>query len=77
MLKTEDIEIQTGRAVGGSFLRVVHLPTGIFRDKGPPLGSRPVHALSRELLREIEAELVERGLTQHIVSDKSSENDLG
>ena len=72
MLKTEDIEFQTGRAVGGSFIQVVHRPTAISRGKGPPLGNQPVHELSRELLREIEAELVERGLAQHIVPDTGS-----
>jgi hypothetical protein len=67
MLKNEDIEIQVGRAVGGDFMKVVHKPTGIARSKGPPL-PRPGTA-RQELLREIEAELIERGLAQHILPD--------
>jgi hypothetical protein len=70
MLKLEDIEIQMGRAVGGDFMKVVHRLTGIFRAKGPPL-STPGKT-KHELLREIEAELVQRGLTQHILPDSSS-----
>jgi hypothetical protein len=67
MLKSEDIEISVGRAVGGDFINVVHKPTQISRGKGPPL--RNPGKARRELLREIEAELVERGLTQYIQPD--------
>jgi hypothetical protein len=69
MLKFEDIEVQVGRAVGGDFMKVVHKPTGIFRGKGPPL-SKPGKA-KHEMLREIEAELIERGFTQHVLPDRS------
>jgi len=65
MLKPEDIEIQVGRGVGGDFMWVVHKLTGIRRGKGPPL-PKPGKA-KHEMLREIEAELIERGLTQYIV----------
>ena len=67
MLKLEDIEVQVGRAVGGDFTKVVHRPTGIFRVAGPPL---PKPGKRQEMLREIEAELLERGLTEHIMPDK-------
>jgi hypothetical protein len=63
MLKAEEIEIQIGRAVGGDYIRVTHLPTGISRGKGPPLGN-PEKA-RRGLLRELEVELLQRGLTQY------------
>jgi len=69
MLNPEDIEVQFGRAVGGSFLRVVHKPTGISRAKGPPL-PKPGEA-RHQMQREIEAELIEQGLTQHIVPDNA------
>ena len=68
MLREEDIRTDVGRCVGGSFLRVIHIPTGISRCKRPLRGAN-----QRELvygwLREIEAELLERGLTEHIVAD--------
>jgi hypothetical protein len=67
MLKNEDLEIQVGRAAGGDFIKVVHKPTGIARGKGPPL-PKPGTA-RQELLREIEAELIQRGLMQHILPD--------
>jgi hypothetical protein len=69
MLKPQDIEIQVGRAVGGDFMKVVHKPTGISRGKGPPL-PKPGKA-QHEMLHEIEAELIQRGLTQHLLPDRS------
>ncbi|HEY1170298.1 MAG TPA: hypothetical protein VGH19_02905 [Verrucomicrobiae bacterium] len=60
MLKPEDIEIQIGRGQGGDFMFVIHKPTGIRRSAGPPL-PKP-GKVSRELLAEIEAEIVEKGL---------------
>ena len=70
MLKLEDIEVQTNRAVGGDSMSVVHMPTGIRRSVGPPL-PKPGKA-KHEMLREIEAELTQKGLTQHIVPDRKS-----
>ena len=67
MLKLEDIEIQMGRGVGGDFMWVVHKPTGIRRGQGPPL-PKPGKA-KHEMLREIEAELIQKGLTQHILPE--------
>jgi hypothetical protein len=70
MLKPEDIEIQVGRGQGGDFMWVIHKPTGIKRGQGPPL-PKPDKA-RRELLREIEAEVVKRGLTQYVLPDRKS-----
>ena len=72
MLKPQDVEIQVGRAVGGDFMKVLHKPTGISRGKGPPL-PKPGKA-QHDMLREIEAELVEKGLTQHILPDRRSKH---
>lgn len=68
MLKFEDIEVQIGRAAGGDFMSVIHKPTGIRRGVGPPL-SKPGSA-KHAMLREIEAELIQKGLTQHIFEKK-------
>lgn len=68
MLKPQDVLIEVGRAVGGDFMKVVHRPTGIFRGAGPPL-AKP-GKIRHQMLREIEAELLERGLTEHILPDK-------
>ena len=68
MVKLEDMEIQIGRTVGGDFMKIVHKPTGITRRQGPPL-PKPGKA-KREMLREIEAELIHRGLMQHIFPDR-------
>lgn len=65
MLKPQDIEIMVGRAQGGDFMKVLHKPTGISRGKGPPL-SKPAKA-RQEMIREIEAEIIQRGLTQHLL----------
>lgn len=70
MIKPEDIEIRIGRAVGGDFMWVVHKPTGIRREAGPPL-PKPGKA-KHEMLRQIEAELLQKGLTQHILPDRRS-----
>ena len=67
MLRDEDIQIEIGRAVGGSFVRVVHLPTGISRAQMPPLGSgKQQQEVQARLLREIEDELRTKGLTEYI-----------
>jgi hypothetical protein len=68
VIKPEDIEIQVGRGVGGDFMWVVHKPTGIRRGKGPPL-PKPGKA-QHEMIREIEAELVEKGMTQYVLPER-------
>ncbi len=73
MLKAEEIRIDVGRARAtggdfiGDFMRVIHLPTGISRSKGPPLGRES--EFRRQALREIEAELQEKGMTQYLLPD--------
>ena len=74
MLKPQDIEIQVGRAVRGDFMKVLHKPTGISRGKGPPL-PKPGKA-QHEMLREIEAELLEKGLTQQSFQNADPKHDL-
>lgn len=66
MLREEEICEDVGRCVGGTFLRVTHLPTGISRTKGPLSGEK-MWAVRKRFLREIEQEFVERGLFEHIV----------
>lgn len=70
MLREEDIRIDVGRAHDGekpcSFLRMVHLPTGIERTQVGFAGLEG-QDLRQRFLAEIEAELESRGLTEHIV----------
>jgi hypothetical protein len=66
VLREEDLCQDVGRCVGGTFLRVTHLPSGISRTKGP-LGGEKMWAVRKRFLREIEQELVERGLFHHVV----------
>jgi hypothetical protein len=70
MIKPQDIEIQVGRAVGGDFMTVMHKPTGIRRGAGPPLPK--LGKAQHEMIREIEAELIQKGLTQHLLPDRRS-----
>jgi hypothetical protein len=67
MLRQEDILMEIGRCEGGSFVRVVHTPTGISRRRGPLRGAN-VHELLQVWLQEIENELRQLGLVQHIIS---------
>jgi hypothetical protein len=67
MLKLEDMVVNVGRAVGGSYIHVIHKPTGIFRVRMPPLGDSKT--IRREMMLGIEAELLEKNLTQYIQSD--------
>lgn len=68
MLRDEDIRIDVGRCEGGTFVRLVHVPTGISRSIGP-IGAVSQHQLVSAWTHEIESELIERGLTQYIVPD--------
>ena len=75
MLKDEEIMIERGRGIGGAFMRITHVPTGISRGKGPPLGSgKAVHEFRRQALQEIEAELREKGMTGHLLPDRTESN---
>ncbi len=66
MLREEELQCEIGRYVGGSFIRVLHIPTGISRVKGP-FGGESARSIEERFLREIEEELVAKGLTQYIV----------
>jgi hypothetical protein len=65
MIKPQDIEIEIGLTQGGDSMRVLHKPTGIWRIQGPPM-LKP-GKMQREMLRGIEAELIQKGLTQHLL----------
>ena len=63
--------VRVGRAVGGDFMEIEHVPTGIKRHHPPPLRGPAVQKEARaRFLREIEAELVAKGLTQYVDHDK-------
>ena len=64
MLREEDVRVDVGLCSDGSFLRVTHIPTGVSRGPGVLRGSR---SLKARYVREIESELIERGLHQYIV----------
>lgn len=67
MLRMEDILVKTGRAVGGDFMEIEHVPTGIKRYQPPPLaGAGGGNEVRARFLREIEAELIAKGLTQYV-----------
>ena len=71
MLRTGDIIVSVGRAEGGDFMEIEHVPTGIKRHHPPPLGGAAVQKAARaRFLREIEAELVAKGLTQYLDHEK-------
>lgn len=68
MLRDEDVRVDVGRAShGGDFMRLVHLPTGIERTHSGPMRGLNQREVRLRLLKEIEAELRERGLTQYFV----------
>ena len=66
MLREEDLQFDIGRCVGGSYLRVLHIPTGISRSKGPFEGESS-RSIQERFLWEIEQEQVEKGLTQYVI----------
>ena len=59
MLHLHQIQVETGRAVGGDFMRITHLPTGISRTIEPPLGKN-AHSKRLKMLKEIEEELLSK-----------------
>lgn len=67
MLRQEELQIDIGRCVGGSFIQVTHVPTGVSRNKGP-FGGESSHCIKNRFLDEIEQELIARGLTQYVVA---------
>jgi len=61
MLRDSEVRIDTGRAGdGGTFVRVLHLPTGRVRTKDR-LGAESHAAVVSRLRAELEAELVAAG----------------
>jgi hypothetical protein len=69
MLRDNEVRIDTGRARdGGTFVRVIHIPTGRTRTKDR-LGAEN-HAAVARLRGEPEAELVAAGLTQYVKKTK-------
>lgn len=68
MLRDDELRIDVGRCIGGSFIRVTHVPTGLTRRKGP-LDGEPSHSIKKRFLKEIEQELITKGLTQYIIAD--------
>ena len=68
MLRQEEIRVEVGRCVGGTFLRVTHIPSGATRHKAP-LAGESSRAITGRFLREIEEELVERGLSHDLVPE--------
>ena len=66
MIRQEEIRTESGRCVGGTFLRVTHIPSGVTRHQ-TPLAGESGRVVKARLLREIEAELAARGLTQYLV----------
>ncbi len=68
MLRSEDIKIISGRAEAGDFLQILHIPTGISRCKMPPLGSgKQFHYIKNQFLKEIEDELIKKGLLEYLI----------
>ncbi len=68
MLKDDDLRLDMGRCEGGTFLRLVHVPTGISRALGPLRGAKR-HELVEAWRREIEVELKTQGFGQYISSN--------
>ena len=72
MLREEDIREERGwctdeiQGAAGTYIRIVHVPTGISRAKGP-LAGESGHAVVQMFLREIEEELIAKGLSSYIV----------
>jgi hypothetical protein len=70
MLRDEEIRIDIGRAEGGDFIKIIHIPTGISRIKMPPIGSsRNQYEIKKQFLNEIENEIKNKGLTQYIIKN--------
>ena len=71
MLCASDIIVKTGRAVGGDFMEIEHAPTGIKRHHPPPLGGPELQREAKaRFFREIEAEIVAKGLTHYVDDGK-------
>ena len=60
-----DIQINTGRCEGGTFIQVVHIPTGISRYRRP-LDGKDFRELQETFLAEIEQELISKNFAQYL-----------
>ncbi|MDB5344049.1 MAG: hypothetical protein JWP89_2426 [Schlesneria sp.] len=70
MLRDGDLILWVGRAShGGDFLQLMHVPTGLSRYHPGPMKGVNQTELKRRWVTEIEAEIVDRGLTQYIVPE--------
>ena len=70
MLRDNEVRIDMGRArEGGTFVRVLHIPTGRARTK-ERLGSESQAAVVAKLRAELEADLLAAGLAQYVEHDK-------
>lgn len=77
MLDSNDIRIDTGRAAhGGDFRRMIHIPTGIVRVHPGPMRGVNWDELQQQWLREIETELLDRGLNQDVVEASSKKTEI-
>ena len=67
----DHIAVGCESAVGGDFMEIEHAPSGIKRLQPPPLGAPEVQRETKaRFLREIEAELIAKGLTQYVANEK-------
>jgi hypothetical protein len=66
MLRAEEIRKEIGRCTGGTFLRLVHIPTSISGVKAP-LRDETLSKARLRLLEEVDAELTAQGLTRWII----------
>jgi hypothetical protein len=71
MLRDDELRQDIGRCDGGSFCRLVHVPTGITRVSGPLRGAK-LHETIKAWRKEIEGELIERGLVQYVLPTPES-----
>ena len=71
MLRDDELRLDVGRCEGGSFLRLVHIPTGISRSRVPLAGAKRDQLIA-PWASEIEGELIELGLNQDVLPSPSS-----
>lgn len=65
-LDENDLEVRIGRCIGGSFIHLLHIPSGVSRYKGP-LGKVNKQKLIESWKKEIEEELKAKELGQYLL----------